>query len=341
MYETKLHQLVNNCLQECEINIGGEDNLFYTRFVANTSAIHFLYNELYQDHAAADFKALISCIVAAYKSRSSILKAKDLAKEREGHWYLSNHITGMSLYVDKFCGNLENLEDKLGYFKKLGVNLLHLMPLMESPEGESDGGYAVSDFRKVDKKFGSTENLAELQEKMSNEGMYLMLDVVLNHTSHKHEWAMKARAGDKCYQDYFYMYQDRTVPDEFEKTMPEIFPESSPGNFIWSDECKQWVMTVFHGYQWDLNYKNPEVFLEMLEVVFFYANHGVDILRIDAPAFIWKELGTTCQYLPKAHTILRLIKQCIQIATPGMALLGEAIVAPNEIMKYFGSGSFT
>lgn len=341
MYETKLHQLVNNCLQECEINIGGEDNLFYTRFVANTSAIHFLYNELYQDRAAADFKVLISCIIAAYKSRSSILKAKDLAKEREGHWYLSNHITGMSLYVDKFCGNLENLEDKLGYFKKLGVNLLHLMPLMESPEGESDGGYAVSDFRKVDKKFGSTENLVELQQKMINEDMYLMLDVVLNHTSHKHEWAMKARAGDKCYQDYFYMYQDRTVPDEFEKTMPEIFPESSPGNFTWSDECKQWVMTVFHGYQWDLNYKNPEVFMEMLEVVFFYANHGVDILRIDAPAFIWKELGTTCQNLPKAHTILRLIKQCIEIATPGMALLGEAIVAPNEIMKYFGSGSFT
>lgn len=341
MYETKLHQLVNNCLQECEINIAGGDNLFYTRFVANTSAIHFLYNELYQDHAAADFKALISCIIAAYKSRSSILKAKDIAKEREGNWYLSNYITGMSLYVDRFCGKLENLEDKLVYFKKLGVNLLHLMPLMESPEGESDGGYAVSDFRKVDKKFGSIENLVELQEKMSNENMYLMLDVVLNHTSHKHEWAVKARAGDKCYQDYYYMYQDRTVPDEFEKTMPEIFPESSPGNFTWSDECKQWVMTVFHGYQWDLNYKNPEVFMEMLKVVFFYANHGVDILRIDAPAFIWKELGTSCQNLPKAHTILRLIKQCIQIATPGMALLGEAIVAPNEIMKYFGSGSFT
>jgi amylosucrase len=341
MYEPQLHHLVNNCLQENDISIAGEDNLFYTRFVANTSAIHFLYNELYQDHPDADFKALVSCITAAYKSRPSRLKDKDIAKEQEGNWFLSNEITGMSLYVDRFCGSLENLNDKLGYFKKLGVNLLHLMPLMESPQGESDGGYAVSDFRKVDKKFGDLHDLTELQEKMENEGMYLMLDVVLNHTSNKHEWALKAARGDRDYQDYYYMYSDRTVPDEFEKTMPEIFPESSPGNFTWSEECQRWVMTVFHSYQWDLNYTNPKVFMEMMNIVFFYANLGVDILRIDAPAFVWKELGTTCQNLPKAHVILRLIKQCIQVATPGMAILGEAIVAPKEIMKYFGSGFFT
>jgi amylosucrase len=83
------------------------------------------------------------------------------------------------------------------------------------------------------------------------------------------------------------------------------------------------------------------VFIEMLDTIFFYANLGIDILRIDAPAFIWKQVGTTSQNLPQAHTILRLIKQCVQVSTPGMALLGEAIVAPKEIMKYFGTGLYT
>ena len=215
------------------------------------------------------------------------------------------------------------------------------MPLFESPKGESDGGYAVSDFRKVDERFGCLGDLRRLQQNMAEEEMYLMIDIVLNHTSHRHEWAEKAKAGDKKYQDFFYMYDDRSIPDEFEKSMPEIFPESSPGNFTWIKECNKWVMTVFHHYQWDLNYTNPEVLLGMLDTIFFYANIGIDILRIDAPAFIWKQLGTTCQNLPEAHTILRLIKLCTETATPGMALLGEAIVSPNEIMNYFGTGIYT
>jgi amylosucrase len=215
------------------------------------------------------------------------------------------------------------------------------MPVFESPEGESDGGYAVSDFRKVDKRFGTFKDLQQLQKKMQEEGMYLMLDIVLNHTSYHHEWAKKAKAGEKKYQDYFYMYDDRRLPDQFDRSMPEIFPESAPGNFTWNEEMKKWVMTVFHRYQWDLNYTNPRVFLEMLENIFFYANLGVDVLRIDAPAFIWKQMGTTCQNLPQAHTLLRLIKQCVEVSAPGMALLGEAIVAPKEIMKYFGTGLYT
>ena len=170
--------------------------------------------------------------------------------------------------------------------------------------------------------------------------MYLMLDIVLNHTSHHHEWARKAKEGDKAFQQYYYMYPTREIPDQFDASMPEIFPESSPGNFTYVKACNQWVMSVFHSYQWDLNYTNPAVFVAMLDTLFFYANLGVDILRIDAPAFIWKQLGTTCQNLPQAHTLLRLLKQCLQVAAPGVALLGEAIVAPREIMKYFGEGLY-
>ena len=342
MYDSQLHKQISVGLRKMKIDIGDSDNMFFTRFVANATAIKFLYYELYKNHPRKDevFNQLIDTMARAYTTRPLALKHWDEEKEKKGNWYLSNEITGMSLYVDRFCGDLKNLGEKLDYFKRLGVNFLHLMPVMESPDGESDGGYAVSDFRKVDERFGTLEDLKAVQQKMSKEKMYLMLDIVLNHTSHKHEWAQKAKQGEKKYQDYFYMYDDRSIPDQYDRTMPEVFPEAAPGNFTYVTECNKWVMSVFHNYQWDLNYTNPLVFIAMLDTIFFYANLGVDVLRIDAPAFIWKQLGTVCQNLPQAHTILRLIKQCVQVSTPGMALLGEAIVAPKEIMKYFGTGLY-
>ena len=320
-----------------------EKNLFCSRFIANASFIRSLYNGIYGGHARADifFDKLLATIITAFKARNLQLKQKDISKLQKGNWFLSNDLAGMSLYVDRFCGSISNLEEKLPYFKEPGVNLLHLMPIFESPEGENDGGYAVSDFRKVDKRFGSLTGLQQLQQTMSGKDMYLMVDIVLNHTSHKHEWAKKAKEGNVEYQGFFYMYEDRKIPDEFEQSMPEIFPESSPGNFTWIKECNKWVMTVFHHYQWDLNYSNPEVFVAMLDTIFFYANLGIDILLIDAPAFIWKQIGTSCQNLPEAHNILKLIKLCTEVAAPGMALLGEAIVSPKEIMNYFGTGTFT
>ena len=342
MYNHQLHQQINTVLQNEQIDIGGKDNHFFTRFIANATAIDALFHEIYgrTEKGTVYFDQLIHLITRAYLQRPDQLLARDAQKEAKGNWFLSNDLAAMSLYVDRFGGNLKGLAGKLDYFQQLGVNFLHLMPVFESPEGESDGGYAVSDFRKVDQRFGTLSDLRDLQRKMQKEGMYLMLDIVLNHTSHHHEWAKKAKAGDKKYQDYFYMYNNRQLPDQFDRSMPEIFPESAPGNFTWNEEMQKWVMTVFHRYQWDLNYSNPQVFLEMLDHIFFYANLGVDMLRIDAPAFIWKQPGTTCQNLPQAHTLLRLIKQCVEVSAPGMALLGEAIVAPKEIMKYFGTGLY-
>jgi len=318
------------------------ENFYNERFQKGLGELSNLYNKVYAYHPdnKKGFEQLLNTIAAAFQNRSAELKQRDIEKLKTEpeHWFLSNQITGMSLYVDRFSKDLTGLCSKLEYLEKLGVNFLHLMPVFESPVGESDGGYAVSDFRKVDQRFGALDNLKKLQQEMQQRDMYLMLDIVLNHTSHQHEWAMKAKAGDKKYQDYFYFYDDRKIPDEYEKSMPEVFPESAPGNFTYVPECNKWVMTVFHNYQWDLNFSNPLVLVEMIDTIFFYANLGVDILRIDAPAFIWKQSGTACQNLPLAHTLLQLIKQAVQIATPGMALLGEAIVAPNEIMKYFGTG---
>jgi amylosucrase len=343
VYNYSLHQQINSELKDKGIDAGEKDLLFSTRFIANATALAALYDELYAEHphAKQQFGQLLQTITAAYTARPAAMRQRDEEKEVVHHWFLSNEIAGMSLYVDRFCSNLQNLAGRLDYFEKLGVNFLHLMPVFQSPPGESDGGYAVADFREVDERFGSLDDLRQLQQKMNEAGMYLMIDIVLNHTSHRHAWAQKAKEGNPEYQDYFYMYNDRYMPDRFDAAMPDIFPESAPGNFTYNEESRKWVMTVFHQYQWDLNYTNPAVFVAMLENIFFYANLGVDVLRIDAPAFIWKEPGTTCQNLPKAHTILRLIKQCVQVAAPGMALLGEAIVAPAEIMKYFGNGLYT
>ena len=337
-----LLQFGTDLLQTHQIDTKKKDADFAKRFLNQLPTIEVLFNEVYGNHPNRNqyFDALLESLIKYYQERSTTLLKKDADKEKKGNWFLSNQITGMSLYVDRFAGSLKGLAEKLNYFEELGVNFLHLMPVFESPAGESDGGYAVSNFRKVDDRFGNNDDLHALIQKMNANNMYLMLDIVLNHTSHHHEWAQKAKGGDTYYQDFFYFYENRDIPNQLDQTMPEIFPESSPGSFTYVEACNKWVMTVFHHYQWDLNYSNPAVLVAMLENILHYGNLGVDILRIDAPAFIWKQIGTTCQNLPQAHTLLRLIKQCVMVATPGMAILGEAIVAPNEIIKYFGTDDY-
>ncbi len=214
--------------------------------------------------------------------------------------------------------------------------MIHVMPIMVCPEGKSDGGYAVSDFRNIDPRMGSVKDVRRLAETLRLRNMLLTMDVVVNHTSDEHEWARKARAGKQKYQNYYYIFNDRDVPDMFEETMPEIFPETSPGNFTWDKEMKRWAMTVFNSNQWDLNYSNPTVLIEMVDILLFWANQGADILRLDAVAFLWKKIGTSCQNEHEAHLILQLMKDCCQVTAPGVLFIAEAIVAPLELIKYFG-----
>jgi len=343
VYQKSVIQLISKYSSKYLPQQNDQNSEFITRLIANSGDIHELYSQLYGNHPKnqKEFDHLISTIFEAHKKRKSALLKRDAEKDEKGKWFLSNELVGMSMYVDRFAGKLSNIEEKLPYLKKLGVNFLHFLPLFESPEDESDGGYAVSNYRKINPKLGSIDDFIGLQAELQKQGFYIMVDIVLNHTSHHHEWARKAKQGDSKYLEYYYIYPDRTIPDLMESSMPEIFPESSPGNFTLIPELDQWVMTVFNNYQWDLNFKNPAVFVSMLDTIFFYANLGIDILRIDAPAFIWKQVGTSCQNLPEAHTLLKLIKLCVAAATPGMALLGEAIVAPAQIMEYFGTGRFT
>ena len=316
------------------------DKFFELRFSTNLSLIKELFFSLYPEESHSIwFKRLLLELPALFKQRPTPLKLQDIQRLKQGDWYQSEQLTGMQLYVDHFSKDLKGLENKLGYFEKLGVNFLHLMPITTRPKGENDGGYAVNSYNEVDQRFGTKKDLLGLTEKMRDKKMVLMLDFVANHTSSDFPWAKKAISGDLKYQGYYHIYPDRTTPDAFEKTLPEVFPKTSPGNFTYNHEMQKWVMTFFNQYQWDLNYTNPEVFIEMLGNLLKLANLGVDVVRLDALAFMWKKLGTQSQNLPEAHALISLFRLCLQVIAPGVVFLAEAIVAPQEITKYFGIGS--
>ena len=340
MYEQVSHALLNDILVKLNPEIVRHRSMryFYTRLGANFYAIHSLFHLLYG--ARPDFEnlmlKLVETLARQYIVRPNRLRAKDQERESNHNWFLSQEWVGMALYSDGFAGNLKRMKSKLPYLQELGINLVHIMPVLDCPQGRSDGGYAVRDYRRIDERIGTVADMTALAKDMHRRDMLLVLDVVLNHTSDEHEWAMRARAGEQAYQDYYYVFDDRVIPDMFEETMVEIFPESAPGNFTWSEEMQKWVMTSFNTYQWDLNYSNPYVFIEMLDVILYWANHGADIVRLDAVAFLWKKIGSTCQNEREAHLILQLLKDCCQVSAPGVLFIAEAIVAPLEITKYFG-----
>ncbi|MGX1927858.1 alpha-amylase family glycosyl hydrolase [Flagellimonas sp. 2504JD4-2] len=314
--------------------------LFDLRLSANLGLVQRLFHQLYpQETSSRQFEKLLSLLPKLYDSRPGELKVQDLNRLESGNWYQSEKMVGMQLYVEHFNKDLKGLQSKLPYLKDLGINFLHLMPITPRPSGENDGGYAVNKYYGVAKPYGSSKDLMNLSQELRKQDMFLMLDFVVNHTSDEFQWAKKAKAGDKKYQNYYYTYADDTVPKAFEQSLPEVFPETSPGNFTFDPEMKRWVMTVFNSYQWDLNYSNPEVFLEMLANLVKMVNQGVDVVRFDALAFLWKKMGTISQNLPEAHTLISLFRMCLQIIAPGVIFLAEAIVAPKEIVKYFGDGS--
>jgi amylosucrase len=339
MYEQISHTLLNELLSELNPEIEKEDlRHFYTRLGANFYSIHSLFSLLYGERE--DFKEqmqhLVETMARQYIRRSSVLKQVDIDRERDHNWFLSQQWVAMALYSDGFAEDLRDLKRRAHYFQELGVNMVHIMPILKCPPNDNDGGYAVSDFRAVDSRVGTLEDLDQLVLEFRRRGVLVALDVVLNHTSNEHQWARKACQGEARYQDYYYTFEDRKIPDMFEETMPEIFPETSPGNFTWDEEMGRWVMTVFNDFQWDLNYSNPAVFTEMLDIILYWANHGADVIRLDAVAFLWKKIGSTCQNEREAHLILQLLKDCCQVTAPGVLFIAEAIVAPVEIIKYFG-----
>lgn len=243
----------------------------------------------------------------------------------------------MMFYIDNFAGNMKGVQSKLDYIEQCNVNYIHLMPFLETPKGRSDGGYAVSDFRKVQRELGTMEDLADLTEACHKKGVNVCMDFVMNHTSEDHEWAKKARQGDGEYMSRYFFFDNSYIPSLYEQTVPQVFPTTAPGNFTWLAEEGKFVMTTFYPYQWDLNYKNPRVFNEMMYNFLYLANQGIDIIRIDAVPYIWKELNTSCRNLPQVHTIVRMMRMIGEIVCPGILLLGEVVMEPEKVVPYFGT----
>jgi len=245
---------------------------------------------------------------------------------------------GYAAYADRFADDLVGVAKRIPYLQRLGVTYLHLMPLLLPRPGASDGGYAVADYRAVRPDLGTMQDLADLADELHEAGIALTLDLVLNHVAREHEWAVRARAGEERYRNYFRLYDDRTIPDKFERTLPEVFPAFAPGNFTWDDELSSWVWTTFNAWQWDLDWSNPDVFVEFVDIVLFLANVGADVLRLDAIAFIWKRLGTQSQNQPEVHSITQALRAAAKIAAPSLVFKAEAIVAPDDLVQYLGRG---
>ncbi|HSV85909.1 MAG TPA: alpha-amylase family glycosyl hydrolase [Levilinea sp.] len=279
-------------------------------------------------------EALLHLLVQSWIERPAGLKELDQQREADPCWFQSNKMLGGVCYVDLFAGDLNGIRQRIPYFKELGLTYLHLMPLFLAPQGENDGGYAISSYREVNPALGTMQQLSGLASALRKEGISLVVDFVFNHTSHEHEWALKARQGNLDFQDFYRMYLNREMPDAYERTLREIFPDEHPGAFTYFPEIDRWVWTTFHSYQWDLNYANPEVFNRMAEELLLLANAGVEVIRLDAVAFIWKQMGTSCENLPEAHMLIQAFNAVTRIATPSMIFKSEAIVHPDEVVRY-------
>ena len=311
-----------------------KQTVFDQRLSRHYDELKWLYMELYHDEAAFDY--FVSMLARSWRERRRPLRDQDAHREADPGWYRRRELLGMMLYVDAFAGDLKGVEKKLPYLQECGVNYLHLMPLLDSPPGRSDGGYAVSDFRTVQPALGTMADLEQLADACRRKKMSLCLDFVMNHTSEDHEWAKKARAGDPGCRDRYFFYDSWDIPREFEKTVPQVFPTTAPGSFTQLEDG-QIVMTSFYPYQWDLNYANPTVFNDMTDNLLFLANRGIDVIRLDAVPYIWKELGTNCRNLPQVHRLVRMLRMVCEIVCPSVLLLGEVVMEPSKVAPYFGT----
>lgn len=305
------------------------------RLTRRRDELDWLYMELYDDRARLD--KLKDMMAAAYKEREQGLRRLDKKREADPEWFRSGKMLGVTMYPGLFAGNLRGVEERLGYLKEQGITYVHLMPLLKMPHPDNDGGYAVEDFNQVDPALGTNEDLRRLAAAMRRRGMSLCLDFVINHTADTHEWAMRAKAGEREYIDRYICFDTPDIPREMEKTIPDVFPETAPGSFLYVEQMGKYVCSSFHPYQWDLNYRNPVVFNEMVGSMLHLANLGVEVLRIDAVPYLWKQMGTTCRNLPQVHTIMRMIRLITECVCPGVILKGEVVMAPKELAPYFGT----
>ncbi len=274
-----------------------------------------------------------------WADRPADLRQLDMERDLNPDWFLSETMVAYVFYIDKFAGRLANIPANIPYLQDLGVTYAHMMPCLKPRPGANDGGYAVMDYREINPDLGTMADFQMVNLQLRAAGISPCIDMVLNHTAKEHDWAEKAKSGDPFHQAFYRMFDDDTLPKQYERTLVEIFPAQAPGNFTYYDDLQKWVWTTFNEYQWDLNWENPEVFLAILDTILFLANKGVEVFRLDAVAFMWKRMGTGCQNLPEVHDILQALVQAIRVAAPAVICKAEAIVGPTDLVPYLGTGT--
>ncbi|MFD1948853.1 alpha-amylase family protein [Nocardioides aestuarii] len=297
-----------------------------------------VWPELADEDAEALVDRMVRIATEGYAARPADLRALDRRRLAAPDWFQRPTMLGYAAYADRFGRDLRGVGRHASYLEDLGVTYLHLMPLLTPRPVPNDGGYAVADYRSVRADLGDNDDLRDLATSLRGRGISLCLDLVLNHVAREHAWAVAARDGDAEKRAYFHVYPDRAGPDAFEATVPEVFPDFAPGSFTWDDDLDGWVWTTFNDYQWDLDWSNPDVLCEFAAIVCHLANLGVEVLRLDAIAFLWKRLGTTCQNEPEVHQLTRLLRTVARIACPAVLFKAEAIVGPADLPAYLGTG---
>ncbi len=284
---------------------------------------------------------LVDAAAEAFAERPADLARLDQVRTLRPDWFQSSGMVGYATYADRFAGDLAGVAAHIDHLRDLGVTYLHLLPLLATRPGDSDGGYAVADHRSVRPDLGTMDDLRDLARALRAAGISLVLDLVVNHVAREHPWAEAARAGDAHHRAFFLTFPDRTGPDAYEATLPEVFPDFAPGNFTWDDDLQAWVWTTFNAFQWDLDWANPEVLVAFAGIVFFLVNAGAEVLRLDALPFVWKRLGTDCQNQPEVHAVAAVLRALLRIVAPAVVLKAEAIVGPGELVRYLGAGRWS
>jgi amylosucrase len=318
-----------------------EADAFLTRLAVSSFDIHEALTLLYgTDRAETLLEQGVAIALAAAAERPAELRRLDRRREIDPGWFQRARVQGYVCYVDRFCGTLAELPGRLDYLGELGVTYLHLMPLLRPRDGENDGGYAVADYRSVDPRLGTMTDLADVATALHERDMSLCVDLVLNHTAREHAWAQGWLAGDPAFANFYTAFPDRELPDAYDATIADVFPDRAPGSFTWVPEAcggsGGWVWTTFWPYQWDLDYTNPAVTMAMLGELTWLANRGIDVFRMDAVPFMWKRLGTNGQNQPEAHLVLQALHALTRLAAPGVVFKAEAIVAPDDLVPYLG-----
>lgn len=320
-----------------------QQELFQLRFARSVRDLFEPLAALYgQRSDYAEFCGeLIAALVDAQTARPADLCSLDMRRDLEPDWFQRPDMVGYVFYLDRFNRNLKGVLDKLDYLEELGVTYVHFMPCLKPRPGDSDGGYSVMDYRAINPQLGTMEDLEKVTAALRDRRISVCIDLVLNHTAKEHQWAERARGGDPAYQGYYWMFDTADQPERYSESLVEVFPAHAPGNFTYYPDMRKWVWTTFNEHQWDLNWTNPQVFLEIVRIMLFLANMGVEAVRLDAVAFMWKRMGTRCQNEPEVHQILQALRAASRIVAPALIHKEEAIVAPKDLIPYLGQGKHT